>query len=148
MFLTVLPLLYLLLGFINLLGKCSRTCLRLSQYLNNLLLWNFMINFYFSQFTPVILPCLINLRSTSKASLIEAVSLYLTCFLVSAFTVILLVMYFYIKRQPPKIESHSYLLTGLRLSDSFIVRNWKLLVLIRLYLTLLILVFMQDKYMH
>jgi len=45
-----------------------------------------------------------------------------------------------------QLENSSYLLRGLRVNDSFIVKNWKLIVLIRLYITLLILVFMQDRY--
>ena len=72
--------------------------MRLSKFLNNKLIWNFAINFYFSQFTPIILACLINLRHIAKASLIEAASTYLTYFLFSAFTVALALMFYYIKR--------------------------------------------------
>ena len=145
-FITILPLVYLILGVINWLGKCFRTCMRLSKFLNNKLIWNFAINFYFSQFTPIILACLINLRHIEKASLIEAVSTYLTYFLFSAFTVALALMFYNIKKQAMQSENPSYLLSGLKVSDSFVVKNWKLLVLIRLYITLIILVYMQDTH--
>ena len=143
-FLTVLPLVYLILGGINLLAKCFRACVRVSEFLNNLLVWNFAINFYFSQCTPIILACLINLRNISKDSLIEKTSSYLTYFLFSAFSLILAFMFYSINKLT--LKKDNYLISGLKLSDSFVVKNWKPLVLIRLYVTLLILVYMQDRY--
>ena len=146
-FITFLPLLYLILGIINWLAKSFRRCMRISKFLNNLLVWNFAINFYFSQFTPTILACLINLRHISKLSPIEAASSYLTYFLCSSFTLTLALMFYYLKKQTMQSKNDSYLLRGLRVSDSFVVKNWKLLVLTRLYITLIILVFMQDRFM-
>jgi hypothetical protein len=141
-FITILPFIYIILGGINLLGKSFPTYLRVSNFLNNLLIWNFAINFYFSQFTPIILACLINLRKISKVSKIEAASSYLTYVLLPAFTITLALMFYCIKKSTMQSDSHSYLLSGLRVSDSFVVKNWKLLVLIRLYITLIILVYM------
>lgn len=145
-FITILPLLYLGLGAIYFLGKSFRSCLRISKFLNKIFLWNFAISFYFSQFTPIILACLINLRHISYESKIEAVSSYLTYLLFAVFTISLALIFYNIWNQSMQLENSSYLLRGLRVNDSFIVKNWKLIVLIRLYITLLILVFMQDRY--
>lgn len=46
------------------------------------------------------------------------------------------------------LNNKSYLLSGLKLSDSFVVKYWKPLVLFRLYVTLIILVYMQDRYIY
>jgi hypothetical protein len=77
--------------------------------------------FYFSQFTPIILACLINMRKISMTSPIEKASLYLTFFLFSAFSLALLLMFIYIRKSPAKQLQESYLLSGLRVSDSFVV---------------------------
>jgi hypothetical protein len=144
-FLIILPFIYLILGLINWLAKSFRKCTGPSKFLKSILVWNFAINFYFSQFTPIILACLINLKNLSKITPIEAASSYLTYFLVSSFTAILALMFYYLKVKTMHSENKSYLLSGLRVSDSFIVKNWKLLVLIRLYITLIILVYMQER---
>ncbi len=63
-FLIATPLIYFFIGVIHLLGKCFLLCLRLSRFLNSLFVWDFIFGFYFSQFTPIVLACLINLTDT------------------------------------------------------------------------------------
>lgn len=70
-FIVLFPVFYLLLGLINLLGKCSLNCTKVAMSLNKLFLWDFALSFYLSQFTPVVLAYLLNLRKPSHSSLIE-----------------------------------------------------------------------------
>ena len=89
-YLLLFPSIYLILGIINLLGKKFSKCLRISQFLSNFLLWDFAFMFYFSQFTPIVIACLINLKNISNSSLTEKISAYLT-YVLFTFSILILV---------------------------------------------------------
>jgi hypothetical protein len=90
-YLVVFSQIYLILGIINILVMKFSKCLKLSLFLNKLLLWDFALMFYFSQFTPIVLACLINFSSLSYSSYIEKVSAYLSF---SFFTLFILTLIF------------------------------------------------------
>ncbi len=144
-FLALFPVLYLLLGLINLLGKCSLNCTLVAKSLNKLFLWDFALSFYMSQFTPVVLAYLLNLRKPSDSSLIESTSALMSYILAAVFT-LMLPLLFYSIRRAASLGSSSSLTEGLRDSSAVVVRYWRPMVLARLYFTLVILVYMQDIY--
>ena len=78
--------------------------------------------------------------------MIEKVSSYLTYVLCSIFTGVLVIMFVQLNKKSTTINNSSFILSSLRKSDSFFVKNWKLLVLLRLYASLVILVYLQDYY--
>lgn len=88
-YLFLFPFIYLTLGIINLLGKKFLFFVKVSIFLQKILLWDFALMFYFSQFTPILIACLINLKSISNLSLIEKISTYLTYVLFTVFILIL-----------------------------------------------------------
>ena len=132
-------------------------CLNVSKYMKKRLVWNFAISFMFSQFTPIVLPCLINLQNVrlalyyldvlqvSKGTIIERMSDYLAYVLISISSVSIILFCYLIKKHSGS-ESISFLYENLKSSDSLMVRYWRPIWLSRWLLTLVILVIFQWNF--
>ena len=129
---------------IYLIGKLSISFKRLSNFLNKIFIWNFLISFYFSQFTPIVLGYLLNLRRISHTSRIESVSIYISYALIVLITIILIFLFIQIKKKYERdSNSVSPITEGLRRAPTFCL-YWRLLTLLRLYIILICLVFLQH----
>lgn len=77
-FLIFLIFAYFLLMIINLLKKRVQLMMKLSEFFNKHMIWNFALIFLNSQFVPIVLPCIINLINIKSDTRIETASAILT----------------------------------------------------------------------
>ena len=89
-FLIFLIFAYFLLMIFNLLKNRVELMMKLSEFFNKHMIWNFALIFLNSQFVPIVLPCIINLINIKSDTRIETASAILTVTIFAGMLIVLI----------------------------------------------------------